>query len=264
MNRIIIYSFFKLKEIENDIKYCLNGGTCIYHNQKCLCSCQPGFTGLKCEIKDSCTADFNLNPCKNGALCFSRDEGPVCSCRLGWAGDFCDQPTAGSNTSNAVVSPSNSFILSSNEFNINFNNNLIQTTFNSFSTTIKRETDHSSSTTPNYDTFILNSTLSYFNECRDFSASFCVEFATKRNLCKKNFLVDGRPLHLMCPKSCKLCHVNNEKNAQSMKTYENTNCFDQNEPFCEFYAIKMNSCTKFLSINGILIKDYCAKSCNSC
>lgn len=58
---------------------CLNGGKCI---EGTTCDCPPGYSGPRCEVRDSC---YGLD-CKNGSTC----KGDSCACFPTFYGKNCE------------------------------------------------------------------------------------------------------------------------------------------------------------------------------
>lgn len=70
---------------------CSNGGTCFNTIDSFVCQCQPGFTGVSCEI-DLCTVS---NPCQNNGQCFVDPSGGedllLCNCSAPFSGQTCTE-----------------------------------------------------------------------------------------------------------------------------------------------------------------------------
>lgn len=63
---------------------CENGGNCMDLINVYLCTCEPGFTGKRCQH----TIDFcSSKPCQNGATCTDAFN---CKCRPGYVGLQCE------------------------------------------------------------------------------------------------------------------------------------------------------------------------------
>ncbi|XP_078571534.1 uncharacterized protein LOC144859122 [Branchiostoma floridae x Branchiostoma japonicum] len=68
---------------------CQNGGVCTscFSDTHKMCTCLPGFTGVKCEINiDECSS----SPCVNGGTCSDGDNSYICTCPQGFQGDNCE------------------------------------------------------------------------------------------------------------------------------------------------------------------------------
>ncbi|XP_025086757.1 uncharacterized protein LOC112559636 [Pomacea canaliculata] len=68
---------------------CFNNGTCtnIPDNSTFDCSCQPGFSGVRCETNvDDCAS----SPCRNGATCTDAVNAFICTCAAGYTGSQCE------------------------------------------------------------------------------------------------------------------------------------------------------------------------------
>uniref|UniRef100_G1MWY9 Uncharacterized protein n=1 Tax=Meleagris gallopavo TaxID=9103 RepID=G1MWY9_MELGA len=67
---------------------CLNGGQCKDRIAEFLCVCEPGYTGLHCELEvDECQSE----PCKNGGTCRDLLGSFACSCPEGFVGTLCEE-----------------------------------------------------------------------------------------------------------------------------------------------------------------------------
>ncbi|XP_025009279.2 sushi, nidogen and EGF-like domain-containing protein 1 isoform X4 [Gallus gallus] len=67
---------------------CLNGGQCKDRIAEFLCVCEPGYTGLHCELEvDECQSE----PCKNGGTCRDLLGSFACSCPAGFMGTQCEE-----------------------------------------------------------------------------------------------------------------------------------------------------------------------------
>ncbi|XP_015726542.1 sushi, nidogen and EGF-like domain-containing protein 1 isoform X3 [Coturnix japonica] len=67
---------------------CLNGGQCKDRIAEFLCVCEPGYTGLHCELEvDECQSE----PCKNGGTCRDLLSSFACSCPEGFVGTQCEE-----------------------------------------------------------------------------------------------------------------------------------------------------------------------------
>uniref|UniRef100_A0A8C9EMJ4 Sushi, nidogen and EGF like domains 1 n=1 Tax=Pavo cristatus TaxID=9049 RepID=A0A8C9EMJ4_PAVCR len=67
---------------------CLNGGQCKDRIAEFLCVCEPGYTGLHCELEvDECQSE----PCKNGGTCRDLLGSFACSCPEGFVGTQCEE-----------------------------------------------------------------------------------------------------------------------------------------------------------------------------
>ncbi|XP_063042299.1 sushi, von Willebrand factor type A, EGF and pentraxin domain-containing protein 1 isoform X3 [Engraulis encrasicolus] len=66
---------------------CQNKGICEEVGVGYVCTCQPGFTGAKCESDiDECESD----PCQNGGLCRDGTGDFHCECQPGFVGSLCE------------------------------------------------------------------------------------------------------------------------------------------------------------------------------
>ncbi|XP_067158181.1 sushi, nidogen and EGF-like domain-containing protein 1 isoform X4 [Apteryx mantelli] len=66
---------------------CLNGGLCKDRVAEFLCVCEPGYTGLHCELEiNECQSD----PCKNGGTCKDLPGSFTCDCPEGFVGSQCE------------------------------------------------------------------------------------------------------------------------------------------------------------------------------
>ena len=65
---------------------CMNGGTCLPVNGGYQCMCPPGYSGMRCEIRDACQS----NPCMNGGTCQPVNGGYQCMCPPGYSGMRCE------------------------------------------------------------------------------------------------------------------------------------------------------------------------------
>lgn len=72
-----------------DDNICRNNGTCYTNSGKVLCTCEPGWTGLLCEVLiDTCDS----SPCKNGGICKSAVNSYTCTCDgVYFKGDDCEE-----------------------------------------------------------------------------------------------------------------------------------------------------------------------------
>ncbi|MBS2018957.1 MAG: DNRLRE domain-containing protein [Deltaproteobacteria bacterium] len=65
---------------------CKNGGTCTTSGATYACACAPGFSGTNCEINvDDCAA----RPCQNGGVCTDGVNAFSCACPPGYTGETC-------------------------------------------------------------------------------------------------------------------------------------------------------------------------------
>ncbi|CAF4818568.1 unnamed protein product, partial [Rotaria sp. Silwood1] len=66
---------------------CLNNGICMPSGTSYVCSCQNGFSGQRCEIRDPCAT----NPCLNGGQCHPNGMvGFTCMCIQPYTGQRCE------------------------------------------------------------------------------------------------------------------------------------------------------------------------------
>ncbi|KAK3593640.1 hypothetical protein CHS0354_025531 [Potamilus streckersoni] len=71
-----------------DINSCTNNASCIEFDRYYTCQCQPGFTGIYCEINiNECAS----NPCVNGGTCQDHVNRFRCICPLGYTGSNCER-----------------------------------------------------------------------------------------------------------------------------------------------------------------------------
>jgi hypothetical protein len=62
---------------------CENDGQCEDGINDFRCTCEPGYTGKRCQhTVDDCASE----PCQNGASCVDKLDGFVCNCRPGFVG----------------------------------------------------------------------------------------------------------------------------------------------------------------------------------
>ena len=70
---------------------CSNGGTCFNTIESFVCQCQPGFTGVSCEV-DLCVIS---NPCQNNGECYVDPSGGegllLCNCSAPFSGQTCTE-----------------------------------------------------------------------------------------------------------------------------------------------------------------------------
>ncbi|XP_022082367.1 angiopoietin-1 receptor-like [Acanthaster planci] len=67
---------------------CENGGACNGNSDSYTCTCQPAFTGDRCEtLLDACFS----RPCLNGGTCQAEGSEYHCVCRIGFSGSTCQQ-----------------------------------------------------------------------------------------------------------------------------------------------------------------------------
>ena len=66
---------------------CSNGGLCRDEVNGFLCTCLPGFRGIKCAQD---TNECESNPCKNGANCTDCVNSFTCTCPAGFNGITCE------------------------------------------------------------------------------------------------------------------------------------------------------------------------------
>ena len=84
---MIIFFLYIFEDVDGCLQNpCING-TCTDSLGGYLCTCSPGFTGLKCQINiDDCVA----HACQNNATCLDSVGDYSCSCEYGYTGDLCE------------------------------------------------------------------------------------------------------------------------------------------------------------------------------
>ncbi|KAL3836256.1 hypothetical protein ACJMK2_021695 [Sinanodonta woodiana] len=67
---------------------CMNGAVCQNNGDSFICTCQPGYTGQRCETNIN---ECSSSPCQNGGTCTDRLNGFECTCPNGYTGVRCEQ-----------------------------------------------------------------------------------------------------------------------------------------------------------------------------
>lgn len=65
----------------------MNNGTCWVNNGRVLCTCQPGYEGILCEVLiDNCDSV----PCQHGGGCTNQVNNYTCNCTEYYTGRNCE------------------------------------------------------------------------------------------------------------------------------------------------------------------------------
>ena len=72
-----------------NINPCHNGGVCEEGLYQAICNCPPGFTGALCDIDVNECAH---NPCQNEGVCINLPGGFRCTCHYNYTGPYCTKP----------------------------------------------------------------------------------------------------------------------------------------------------------------------------
>ena len=73
-------------EIDDCVGIDCGNGQCMDHVGFFLCTCDPGYIGSNCNLRDHC----HSNPCQDGQ-CNNTSDGFVCMCDPGYIGDRCEE-----------------------------------------------------------------------------------------------------------------------------------------------------------------------------
>ena len=75
-----------VNKCERDSIECSGLGVCVAEVDTFVCNCEPGYTGMYCEMTDSC---FKQN-CSGNGQCVNRDNNFSCTCYHGFTGELCN------------------------------------------------------------------------------------------------------------------------------------------------------------------------------
>uniref|UniRef100_K1R4H3 Neurogenic locus notch-like protein 1 n=1 Tax=Magallana gigas TaxID=29159 RepID=K1R4H3_MAGGI len=63
-------------------------GTCSDHSSSFICSCDPGYKGIDCDTRKTCSEGIT---CQNGGTCQDGPNGFQCHCSNKFSGEFCEK-----------------------------------------------------------------------------------------------------------------------------------------------------------------------------
>ena len=93
-------------------------------------------------------------------------------------------------------------------------------------------------------------------DCVDKDAVNCPYYAIQDH-CKNYNSIGGILITDYCKKSCDRCPI--EGTTESIPD----DCFDIDPKYCPYYS-NVGYCKSYLTIRGIPLNEYCAKSCKNC
>ena len=113
-------------------------------------------------------------------------------------------------------------------------------------------------------TWIIHSTTAQTTttvDCFDSDSQQCPYYA-QNNYCKSYYTIGGISITELCRKSCQICNAF-RTTTTATTTQPSSECVDTDTVYCPYYA-SVGYCKNYFTINGMLLTNYCARSCNSC